>query len=479
MAEDRPNILLLLTDQQRYDAAGCNGARVVRTPAIDGIARRGMRFTSAYTPIALCSPARGCLMTGLYAHNHGQLANMGNFNGVFNTQVLEKPAFPRLLRAAGYQTGYAGKWHLPKEGVTEAWGFDRWHTTGDWHRQLKAAGIEFDYGRDDVQRMEWGRGAPFCGRTVLPPERTHDAWVADRAVEMIGAFAKAKAPFMVCASFFGPHFPYAVPAPHDTMYDPARVERWDNFDETFETKPLIQQKESLRWNASQLTWTDWQNVIAHYWGACTFIDDQIGRVLSALDQSGRAGATLVILATDHGDMLGCHRLFNKGFHGYEETHHIPLVVSGPPVSKPGSVCDEFVNLVDLMPTVLDAAGVAQPQKVDGRSMLPLLGGRRPDDWPQEAFSEFHGYESTLYSMRMVRNRRWKYVYNPATEDELYDVVSDPGELRNLAGKLAYKHVLRRMRADLLGWLRRTNDGIADEGTWQSNSYDLYVSGREA
>ena len=475
----RPNILFLLTDQLRYDATGCNGAPVVRTPAIDRIAARGLRFTSAYSPIALCSPARGCLVTGLYPHNHGQLANMGNFNGVFNRQVLDRPAFPRLLQAAGYKLGYAGKWHLPKEGATDVWGFDRWHTTGEWQKHLKEAGIEFDYGRQDVQRLEWGRDAPFCGRTVLPAERTHDAWVADRAVDMIGAFVKSEAPFMVWASFFGPHFPYAVPAPYDRMYDPGQVRRPDNFNESFEGKPLIQQKESLRWNASQLAWPDWQRVIAHYWGACTFIDEQIGRVLSALDASGRAGETLVIFTTDHGDMLGNHRLFNKGFHGYEETHHIPFIASGPLVSKPGSVCDDFVNLVDLMPTFLDVAGVAPPEKVDGRSLVPLLQGRRPDDWPADVLSEFHGYESTLYSMRMVRNRRWKYVYNPATDDELYDVVSDPGEMHNLAGKLAYKHVLRRMKGDLLAWLRRTGDGIVDEGTWQSNSYDLYVSGREA
>ncbi len=476
---DRPNILFLLTDQQRFDAAGCNAAPVVRTPAIDSIAAGGMRFTSAYTPISLCSPARGCIVSGLYAHNHGQLANMGNFNRVFDTQVLDKPAYPRLLQAAGYKTGYTGKWHLPKEGAADVWGFDRWHATGEWHRDLKSAGIDFDSGRDDVQRLEWGRGAPFCGRTVLPAERTHDAWVADKAVEMIGAFAKAKAPFMVCASFFGPHFPYAVPEGYDTMYDPSLAQRPPNFDESFDGKPLIQQKESLRWNASQLTWPDWQRVIAHYWGGCTFIDEQIGRILSALDASGRAGETLVVFTADHGDMLGNHRLFNKGFHGYEETHHIPFVVSGPMVSRPGSVCEEFVNLVDVMPTFLDVAGVAPPEPVDGRSIVPLLAGRKPDDWPAEAFSEFHGYESTLYSMRMLRNRRWKYIYNPAAEDELYDVVSDPGELHNLAGKLAYKHVLRRMKADLLRWLRGTRDGIVDEGTWQSNSYDLYVSGREA
>ena len=135
---------------------------------------------------------------------------------------------------------------------------------------------------------------------------------ADKAIELINGYSDSEQPFMIAANFFGPHFPYAVPAPYDTMYDPDTVERWGNFDEQFINKPLIQQKEMLRWNASHLTWPDWQKVIAAYWGFCTFIDDQVRRILDCLEANGMAENTVVIFSTDHGDMLGSHRLFNKG-----------------------------------------------------------------------------------------------------------------------------------------------------------------------
>ena len=475
---ETPNILFLLTDQQRYDSLGCNGASLCQTPAIDSVAESGMRFTKAYTPIALCSPARGSLLTGLYPHNHGQLSNMGNFNAVFGEQILDKPAYPQLLKAAGYNVACIGKWHLAKQGDTEFWGYDKWHPYSEWHQWLRDDDIDFRIDRDAVQPYEWGGDAPFYGRLPLPVERTMEAWTADKTIDLINGYKNSDKPFMIAANFFGPHFPYAVPEPYNTMYDPESVERWGNFDEQFINKPLIQQKEMLRWNASHLTWEDWQKVIAAYWGFCTFIDDQVQRILSCLEQNGLSDNTIVIFSTDHGDMLGSHRLFNKGFHMYEETHHIPLVIRWPGVTSAGTTCDEFVNLVDLMPTFLEIGGAEIPNNLDGRSIVPLLTGEDVEDWPDDVFAEFHGYEATLATVRMVRTDSWKYVYNPYSEDELYDMKSDPHELHNLATHLGYKHVLRRMKDRMVRWLRGTRDNIVMEGGWQSNSYDLLVSDRE-
>ncbi len=470
----RPNILFLIADQLRYDALGCNGAPCCRTPALDAIGAAGVRFTNAYTPIALCTPARASLFTGRYPHNHLQLSNMGNFNGVFDRQLIGQPTLFSQLAAAGYRIGYTGKWHLPREGDTALWGIDRWLQPSEWQRSLPAG---YDFARNEVQRLEWGPSAPFAGRAALPADRMQETWTADRAIEMIDSFSGGDSPFLVVASFFGPHFPYAVPPPYDTMYGPGQVPCPANYAEAFTAKPLIQQKELRRWNAAHLTWPDWQRVIATYWGYCSFVDHQMGRVLAALHRNGRARDTVVVATSDHGDMLGNHRLFNKGFHMYEETHHVPLLISGPGIRR-GATAAAFANLVDLAPTLAELAGAAPPAAADGRSLTPLLAGAAPADWPDDVFAEFHGYETTLYSSRMIRTADWKYVYNPPSRDELYDLRSDPGELRNLAGMVAFEHVVRRMQERLVARMRATADSLAADNPWQGNSYGLFLSERE-
>lgn len=471
------NILYLLTDQMRYDALSCNGAPVCRTPAIDGLARRGTNFTSAYSANALCTPARASILTGVYPHMHGQLANMGNFNGVFDRQVLNWKGYSCYLKRRGYRTGYIGKWHLPEEGNKEIWSFDVWDTERDYDQYLQGKGISYDMGISEVQHLEWGEDAPFCGPSVLSTQDHHDGWVADRACRMLETFAGKQEPFMLCAAFHGPHFPYAVPEPFCGMYRPEDVPRWDNFGETFRDKPVVQQKELMRWNTAQLTWKDWQKVIAAYWGYCSYLDSLTGQILGKLEELGLTENTMVVFSTDHGDMLGSHRLFNKGFNMYEEDHHIPLIIACPGKAE-GISMDPFVNTVDLMPTFLDAAGCETPAGVQGKSLMPMLEGKVPQGWRQESFSEFNGYESTLLTSRMVRTRKWKYVYNPFGQDELYDMESDPGELHNLAELQGFIHVLRRMRKKMLGCLREYEDSIAGVTSWQSNSYGLFVSDRE-
>jgi len=473
----RPNLLVLLNDQHRYDAVSCNGAPICRTPHIDSIAQSGMRFAHAFCPMALCSPTRGSLLTGLYPHNHGLLANMGNFNGVFDNQLLEKTGYAELLSQAGYSTSYVGKWHMPKEGDKEFWHFDHWHSEREYARYAMDLGYSPNRALE-VQRLEWGEKAPFCGQAVIPAEHLQEAWVADRTVDLLEGYADGERPFLIFASFFGPHFPYAVPAPYDTLYDPQQVPRWENYDDQFVDKPPIQQKEMLRWNSSHLTWPDWQRVIAHYWGYCTYIDDQIGRVLQRLDERGLAENTVVFYSSDHGDNLGSHRLFNKGFQMYDEIYRVPFEVRWPGVTVAGIQCDAFINLVDLMPTLLELGGAALPSNLDGRSLVPLLRGESVADWPDDVFAEFHGYETALYSQRMVRTDSWKYIYNPCSIDELYDIRSDPGELHNLAPQLGYKHVLRRMKARLVSWLQRTHDSLGEDDSWKGSSYDLFLSRRE-
>jgi choline-sulfatase len=472
-----PNVVVFLADQFRYDAVGCNGGQICRTPAIDALADQGMRFGRAYTPLALCSPARASILTGLYPHNHGLLANMRNFNGVFDNALLRHTGYPELLKDAGYQTAYVGKWHMPEEGNKSRWGFSDWYTDRDWIESLATEGVVFDRGKNEVQRMEWGEQAKFCGRSTLPAEQMQESWCSDRTIKLIEEYSSRTQPFAIVTGYYGPHFPYSVPAPYDTMYSPDDVPELLNFQDDSSTKPTVQQKERLRWNSGHLSWSDWQNVIAHYWGYCTFIDNQISRVIESLKNQNVYDDTVIIFTSDHGDMLGSHRLFNKGYNMYEETHRVPLIIRWPEKISSAKLCTDFVSTTDLMPTLLEVAGIEKPSNIDGRSIVPLLEGYS-DNRRDSVFAEFHGYETALCTIRMVRTDRWKYIYNPCSEDELYDVDSDPGELCNLVSDLGHKHILRRMKGRLVQWLRDTHDTIAVEDNWKSCSYDLFISKRE-
>ena len=168
-----PNMLILLADQLRYDALSCNAAHLCRTPAMDSVSAAGVRFANVYTPIALCTPARASLLTGRYPHNHRQLSNMGNFNGVFDDQLIGQPTLLSHLAGAGYRIGYTGKWHLPREGDGALWGVHRWHTPSEWLRSLDVP--DYEFARREVQRLEGGGGGGGGGGRIGAVRRSQHA----------------------------------------------------------------------------------------------------------------------------------------------------------------------------------------------------------------------------------------------------------------------------------------------------------------
>ena len=474
----KKNILFLLTDQQRFDTISLNGLTQCQTPYIDEVAKDGINFSYAYTPIALCSPSRGSIFTGLFPHNHGQLTNVGdNFNGVFDKNILDKQSWTQVLAKNGFSTGYVGKWHLPKEGDNNFWGLDKWHLYGDYYKELKAAGVEhfYDYHGSHLMDSEWGiSNPPVYGKSGLSYDQMQETWSTNKTIDLIKQFKDGETPFMIMTSFKGPHWDYMVPAPYDTMYDPKSIEKWGNFDDPFIDKPEIQQKEILRWNAGHLTWKDWQEMIAAYWGYCTYIDNEIGRIIHYLKELNIYDDTVIIFSTDHGDMIGSHRLFNKGFQMYEETHRIPLIIRDPNQAKKGVEIDSFVSHVDLFDTINYFAGAHVNSRTDGFSLMDLINHKinSPRD---SIFSEFHGYEPCLTSIRMVRTKQWKYVYNPFSIDELYDLESDPHEIHNLAPRIGHKAVLIRMKERMIEWMRETNDDLGRKSKGRVDSFDLIFS----
>ena len=474
----KKNILFLLTDQQRYDTLSCNNLSQCQTPVVDELAKNGFNFSYAYTPIALCSPARGSIMTGLYPHNHGQLTNTGdNFNGVFDKNIIDKKTWTKVLNDNGYLNGYIGKWHLPQEGDNSLWGLNKWDLYRTYYDELKETGIKdfYDYHGSHLMDSEWGvSNPPVWGKSGLSYDQMQETWSANKTIDMIRDFKDKNNPFMVMTSFKGPHWDYMVPEPYDTMYDPKSIEKWGNFDDPFIDKPEIQQKEILRWNAGHLTWKDWQGMIAAYWGYCTYIDHEIGRIINYLKEKNLYEDTIIIFSTDHGDMIGSHRIFNKGFQMYEETHRIPLVIRIPGESNNGKKIESFVSHVDLFKTICDLAEINENDENDGFSLKNLIKGDNANS-RDSIFAEFHGYEPCLTSIRMVRTKKWKYVYNPFSIDELYDMESDPHEIHNLAPRIGHRAVLVRMKERMIDWMRSTNDDLGRKSKGRVDSFDLIFS----
>lgn len=470
-SSSRPNILYIMTDQQRYDSLGCVGRSICKTPHLDGLASAGIRFDNAYTVCALCSPARASMLTGRYPHSH----HMWNNNDMFQWVVRDLPPDERLisqdLAEVGYSCGYSGKWHCGWEKVPSTYGFTGMdvanygnpYDTKKYAEYLTARGVERPVRHSAITR--WGGGTLSGTAEACEPH-----YVAGVAIDLMRQMNEERGasgrPFMMFVSFWGPHHPCFVPEPYASMYDPANVELWPNFWDGLDNKPRVQSRflRTFYPEAPILAEDVWRELIALYWGFCTFIDVEIGRLLGALNQMGRAQDTVVLFSTDHGDMMGSHgRLFDKGPFMYEETYHIPLIVHWPGVTSPGAICNKLISNMDLATTALDIAGLPVPDYYDGRSLVPLLGDSNAG-WRDDLMCEFHGHRF-LYSQRMVRWANYKYIFNAPDEDELYDLGQDPHELVNQIDSPAYAEIAEQGRQRLLKWMEDSGDPLRNQARW--------------
>ena len=251
--------------------------------------------------------------------------------------------------------------------------------------------------------------------------------------------------------------------PRVTTDYPDSIPPWPSFGDPLSNKPYIQAQQLRTWNIDHWTWADWAPIVGRYLGEITLLDAQVGRILDALDDLKLTDDTLVVYMSDHGDMCGSHGMWDKHFVMYDDVVRVPLLARWPGHLTPGTVCDGFVShAIDLASTFLEVAGLAQPPKFAGSSLLAFTAGdaARPD-----ILSAYHGNQFGLFSQRMVRDRRWKYVWNLTGEDELYDLDEDPAELHNRATDASCAVELRRLRGRLLEWLRETRDPLS---IWAGN-----------
>jgi arylsulfatase A-like enzyme len=468
---DRPNILLILTDQHRLSALSCYGETPCRTPHIDGLAAQGVRFETAYTACPVCSPARATVMTGLYPHAHGICSNVHNLGSSVHELSDGPDLLSRRLQSAGYRLGYTGKWHLGTER-TDAFGspvtpclpkdvgFEGQNFPGhggggfgydEYKRYLADHGWEH---RVDLLDETGQRGG---GTLAGPVESTVPYFLTQHSIDRLDEFRAGDGPFFLWHNFWGPHGPYYATREYVDLYRDVPIPEWPNYGWPARSIP------GPHWNkihprAERMTWRDWEEQIRYYYAFTSMIDDQIGRLLAHLDATGLAEDTVVIFAADHGETLGSHGgLTDKGFHHFEETHRIPMMARFPDGRWAGRVVDGhgFASLADLYPTILDLAGAEAPAGRHGASLLPWLQG--DEAGRDEAVTEFCGVNDIALTQRTLRWRDWKYGYNCSGPDELYDLAADPAETRNLIDHVDSREVARELRQRLLAWMERTGD----------------------
>lgn len=451
-SNERMNILLIMTDQHRYDTLGCYGAPTCRTPNIDSLAARGIRFDAAYTSTSPCSPSRAALFTGLYPHKNHVRAN----DGILNPDI---PTLATELGKVGYNLGYVGKWHVDRNRVPTDHGFVGRDFPGYGYPPSGGVieGLRFGGGRREPipHYPEYLRQHGYENPKVLEAfygdnpgvqnhemyalqsgtvETTFEYMASEDTIELLRGFKEAQdqedKPFFLWTNFWGPHTPCLLPEPYYSMYDPQAIPEEPSFTETWDRKPRVQELYERFWGLSSGGWESWREIVARYWGYVTMLDDLVGRICDELKTLNLADNTLVVFTTDHGDMMGAHRLIEKGPFTYEQCYRLPLVAAHPACEIPGSVCEEFVYLHDLFPTFLEMAGVAPPDVPDNQSILDNVLGRSA---PMGRDSIYSAFASQIFpfEQRMVRTRTYKLVYNVSDIGELYDLANDPWEMRNL------------------------------------------------
>ncbi|WP_420113512.1 sulfatase-like hydrolase/transferase [Pseudactinotalea sp.] len=453
------NVLFFLTDQHRTDTLGCYGNTTVQTPNLDALAASGTTFDRCYTPSAICTPARASLLTGEAPFRHKLLANYERNVGYIEDLPENQYTVSGDLAAAGYRLGLVGKWHVGTHRTAADYGFDGpalpgWHNPvdhPDYLRYLEERNLP-PYRISDEVRGTFPNGEPgnlLAATLHQPLEATFEHYLADRSIELLQRYAADPQgrPFYLATHFFGPHLPYVLPREYLEMYDPDSIELPASIAETFEGKPPVQRNYSAHWTFDTLTEQTSRELIAAYWGYVTLVDSQIGRVLDAARDLGVLEDAAVFFSADHGEFTGAHRLHDKGPAMYEDIYRIPGIVKAPGTPA-GQRSEKLVHLIDMSATVLDLADLDPTAVVDGTSLMPLLRGEQTT-WSEDLLAEFHGHHFP-YPQRMLVTDRYKVVVNPDSVNELYDLQTDPHELRNGYDDPA----LREIRDDLLGRLYR-------------------------
>jgi len=444
-----PNILVLMTDQQRPDSLGCYGSEVAITPNIDRLARDGVRFENCYVQNPLCCPSRYSMLTGRYPHSHGVRSN-------WYAPRPGETSFGHQFARAGYSTALIGKMHFTpwqdlfgSGGRIIAESKFAVNCPDDYEAFLRKRGASRRR-LYDLDSPEYLRNATAV-KSELPQELHIDSFVGRSVCEYMRA---VREPFCLFASFLSPHNPYDPPEPYDRLFMKAKFPPRNMYPGEIADKPkeaynYINQR--LKWpnKTDELTHEQLQITNAYYYGTCTLIDDWVGRIVEVLKQHELYRNTVILYTSDHGDLLGDHGLVYKQCF-YEQSVKVPLILHAPAMFGSGTVAAP-VEGIDIFSTICELAGAWPGRGRQGRSLVPLLHRKAGYTHREAAFSENH-------FGRMVRYGQFKMVYYPGKPyGELYDLAEDPDERRNLWDKLDGSPVKRRLKDVLLDWAFASED----------------------
>lgn len=436
------------------------------------LADSGVRFDRAYCATPLCTPARVSVQTGAYPHRHGIVdlwsaipnENTGPVPGWNHPSPEEMPWLGHYFRDAGYETAYIGKWHCMtgadrrgfEDCVVRIGDYDTddgAEEQNDWLQYALSKGYKMSSGKRngaDYKRKGLNYGVSLYTETDFPA-----SYAFRKAIEFIQA--DHEHPFILFLSETSPHQPFAPPSPYDEMYDPDDILLPENVQHYASSRRFIELRghpETLRLYR-EATQRQLQAAWSHYLGMVTHIDNLVGDLVESLEQAKVRDNTMLVFSSDHGEMLGSHRLQDKGAFMYEEVMKVPLLVNWPKEAS-SAVYDKPVSQVSLLPTLLEIAGISPHSDMDMPSLATsFLGQQAPPDEP--VYGEYNRFYGQLYPVRMVTDGSWKYVHYFGPEAELYNLDSDPGEVENLINWATHQDELKRMRSLLADWMQQSHD----------------------
>lgn len=443
----KQNILVILTDQQQFFTMKAYGNEIIQTPALDELANQSFVFRNAYVTQPVCAPSRASIMTGLYPHTHGVVDN----NHPLDRSIL---TLPEMMDTA-YRSAYIGKWHLGDE-VFQQRGFDAWVSMEDGYQE------EFSEGKDVNARSDYHhwlldkgytpdkKGNRFSRKyaVTLPIEHCKPTFLKEKAIEFLDEVEDQ--PFVMYVSFLEPHKPYNGPL--DSLYGPDEIILPSNFNnELGKDDPDRYKRTAERDIEDYGDEQGYRELIARYWGLVTQVDLSVQVILDKLVSMGLDDNTIVVFTSDHGSMMGAHRMVSKDMM-YEESARVPFIIKAPQLNKGHQLVKERVSLVDLVPTLLDLSDAPIPNHIQGQSLVPFMKGDTA--LTRDVFIEWPDIRT------VVTTDGWKLSLFKNDKSMLFDLNNDPLETNNLFYQEGNEEKIAELTNRISTWQQQNNDNYS-------------------